>query len=255
MHKLISVITINYNHLEGLKNTFKSIVNQTDKQSIEWIVIDGNSTDGSAEFLREHQNEIDVLEIAKDKGIYDAMNKGLALATGTYVWFMNGGDTVYANDVFEKALQSIRIENCDILYSDTMFVSPEMEQIGLISDLKPQTLPENLNFSSFRFGMNLCHQSFIVRRSLCDPYDLQYKQAADVDWIVNILKKKPKAFRCNFILSNFEVGGSSYQYTKKAWRERFNVLTKHYGLLPNLFAHVWIIIRRVLFNLKLKLKL
>jgi galactokinase/mevalonate kinase-like predicted kinase len=82
MHKDISVITINYNHLEGLKNTFKSIVNQTDKQSIEWIVIDGNSTDGSADFLREHQNNIDVLEIAKDKGIYDAMNKGIALATG-----------------------------------------------------------------------------------------------------------------------------------------------------------------------------
>jgi hypothetical protein len=102
--------------------------------------------------------------------------------------------------------------------------------------------------------MNLCHQSFIVRRSLCDPYDLQYKQASDIDWIINILKKKPSAFRCDFILSNFEVGGSSYQHTQKAWKERFDVLTKHYGLLPNLLAHVWIIIRRVLFNLKLKLQ-
>jgi hypothetical protein len=74
-----------------------------------------------------------------------------------------------------------------------------------------------------------------------------------VDWIIQILKKNPSNSISPTLLSNFEVGGSSYQHTKKAWRERFDVLTKHYGLLPNLLAHVWIIIRRVFFNLKLKM--
>ncbi len=255
MHKDISVITINYNNLQGLKNTFNSIVNQTDRHLVEWIVIDGNSTDGSAEFLREHKNEIDILEIASDKGIYDAMNKGLALANVTaFVWFMNSGDTVYSNDVFHKLLYIVRNEFCDIVFSDTMFVTPQQEQIGLISKLKPQRLPKHLTPWGFRFGMNVCHQSFVVRKSLCEPFELKYKQAADIDWIIKILKTDTMSIRCNFIISNFEVGGSSYQHTQTAWKERFDVLTKHYGLLPNLLAHVWIIIRWVLFNLKLKLQ-
>ncbi len=253
MHKIISVVTINFNHLEGLKNTFHSIVSQNNRSKLEWIVVDGNSTDGSVEFLRENASNFDVLVIESDKGIYDAMNKGLHLATTEYVWFMNSGDTMHCDQSANSALQLIDRHQPDIVYSDTMFVTPEMKQIGKISDLKPQPFPSKLTFGSFRFGMNICHQSFIVRKSLSGDFNLRYRQAADVDWIIQILKKNPTAVAANVLLSNFEVGGSSYQHTKKAWRERFDVLTKHYGLLPNLLAHIWIIIRRVFFNLKLKL--
>ncbi len=252
MHKLISVITINFNHLEGLKNTFHSIVSQTDRLRLEWIVVDGNSSDGSAEFLNQNADNFDVLVIESDKGIYDAMNKGLQLATAPYVWFMNSGDTMHSKDSAAAAIHLIENEKPDVVYSDTMFVTPEMEQIGKISELKPQPFPSKLTFGSFRFGMNICHQSFIVKKSLTSTYHLEYRQAADVDWIIQILKKNPNTAISETLLSNFEVGGSSYQHTKKAWKERFNVLTKHYGLLPNLLAHVWIIIRRVFFNLKLK---
>jgi glycosyltransferase involved in cell wall biosynthesis len=254
MHKIISVITINFNHLEGLKNTFRSIVGQTGRSQLEWIVIDGNSTDGSATFLRDNASEFDLLVIESDKGIYDAMNKGLRAAKSEYVWFMNSGDTMHSQQSAAAAIELIQAGNPDIVYSDTMFVTPEMQEIGKISDLKPQPFPKALTFNSFRFGMNICHQSFIVRKSITQDYDLQYRQAADVDWIIQILTQNPTSVVSNTLLANFEVGGSSYQHTKKAWKERFDVLTKHYGLLPNLLAHVWIIIRRVLFNLKLKFK-
>lgn len=253
MHKLISVITINFNHLEGLKNTFHSIVSQTDRSRLEWIVVDGNSTDGSADFLNQNAGNFDVLVIESDKGIYDAMNKGLQLATAPYVWFMNSGDTMHSEDSASAAIRIIENKQPDVIYSDTMFVTPEMMEIGRISELKPQPFPKNLTFGSFRFGMNICHQSFIVKKAITTLYNLTYKQAADVDWIIQILKKNPSNSISPTLLSNFEVGGSSYQHTKKAWKERFDVLTKHYGLLPNLLAHVWIIIRRVFFNLKLKM--
>jgi hypothetical protein len=76
--------------------------------------------------------------------------------------------------------------------------------------------------------------------------------AADVDWIIQILKRmQGQSFRSSFVISNFELGGSSAQHTQKAWKERYLVLEKHYGWLPNLFAHGWILLRRLLFKLHL----
>ena len=246
---IFSVITINYNNLRGLKRTFESVQNQTVREDIQWIVVDGNSNDGSAEFLRSHAAEIEMLVIEPDKGLYDAMNKGLQLAEAPYVWFMNSGDVIYRNDVTEK-LAVITRSNPDVLFGDTMFMDESGKEIGLISRLKPQRFPEKLDDRSFRFGMNLCHQSFIAKKSICPPYDLQFRQAADVDWIIRILKKNPSNVKFDGVIAGFETGGSSYQHEKKAWKERFAVLSKHYGFLPNCINHCWIILRRLMFNLK-----
>jgi glycosyltransferase involved in cell wall biosynthesis len=246
---VFSVITINYNNLRGLKRTFVSVQNQTARNRIQWIVVDGNSRDGSAEFLRSHASDIDVLVIEQDKGLYDAMNKGLERAEAPYVWFMNSGDVIYRNDVTEK-LASLAESNPDVIFGDTMFVDEIGREIGLISKLKPQRFPEKLDNRSFRFGMNLCHQSFIAKKSICPPYDLQFRQAADVDWIIRILMKNPSNVRFDGVIAGFETGGSSSQHEKKAWKERFAVLSKHYGFLPNCINHVWIVLRRLMFNLK-----
>lgn len=248
---VFSVITINYNNLRGLKRTYDSVQNQTAREQIQWIVVDGDSRDGSAEFLRSHASDIDVLVIEQDKGLYDAMNKGLELAEAPYVWFMNSGDVIYRNDVTEK-LCVLTHSDPNVLFGDTMFMDENGREIGLISKLKPQRFPEKLDDRSFRFGMNLCHQSFIAKKSICPPYDLQYRQAADVDWIIRILKKNPSNVRFDGVIAGFETGGSSYQHEKKAWKERFAVLSKHYGFLPNCLNHVWIVLRRLMFNLKVK---
>lgn len=250
MSALISLITINYNHLKGLEKTFESVVSQSDRSEIEWVIVDGNSTDGSADWLRQRAQEFQVLSIESDKGIYDAMNKGLKLATGDYVWFLNSGDSLHSKDVLKDVCRTLRETKVDVVFGDTMFVDSTGMELGLISKLKPQTLPLHLDRNSFRFGMNLCHQSFIARKSLCPMYNITYKQAADVNWVIDVLKHNPSNVRTNFVIANFEVGGSSYQHTQKAWKERYTVLQNQYGFVPNLMAHAWIFIRRILFNIQ-----
>lgn len=249
MSRTFSVITINYNNLKGLKRTLKSVWGQTARDHIECIVVDGGSTDGAVEFLQENAASIDTLIIEPDKGIYDAMNKGLQAATGEFVWFVNSGDEIRDAEVAAHLL-SLADQEVDVIFGDTMFVDPDGHDIGLISRLKPQPLPDSLHPGSFRFGMNVCHQSFIARRTICPPYDLQYRQAADIDWIIRILKKAPATVKSPRVIACFEIGGSSSQNEKKAWKERFTVLASHYGYIPNLFNHLWIFIRRILFNLK-----
>jgi glycosyltransferase involved in cell wall biosynthesis len=224
------------------------------KKWVEWIIVDGNSVDGSVDFLNSISSDIDKLIVESDNGIYDAMNKGLSVATGEYVWFLNSGDSFYNNLSVDRVCQSIGRSNADVVFGDTMFVSETGKKIGLISKLKPQRLPRKLTFDGFKYGMNVCHQSVIVKRELSPKYNLDYKLAADIDWLLEILKHKPSSKRLEYTISNFEVGGSSYQHTKKAWKERFQVFSKHFGILPNIYNHIWIIIRRVIFEIKIKIK-
>lgn len=248
MPDIFSVITINYNNLEGLKRTLESVWSQTAIDKIQFIVIDGYSTDGSVEYLNLHRKRIDILVTEKDKGIYDAMNKGLAAASGEYVWFVNSGDAIYDPHVTESLLPLVE-KDPDVIFGDTMFIEQDGSEIGLISKLKPQPLPEKLGPGSFRYGMCVCHQSFIVKRKRAPIYDLQYRQAADIDWIIKVLNAEPVSVKYDGIISSFETGGSSYQNEKKAWKERFTVLKRNYGAVPNLLAHLWIVIRRILFKM------
>lgn len=243
----------------GLKRTVDSILAQTQRNAIEWIVIDGGSTDGSADYLRGLGDRIDVLISEKDRGIYNAMNKGLARATGDYVWFVNAGDALHESQVVSKLLIDIEEFSMshsgatpDVIFGDTQFIDGNGKALGLISQMKPQPFPKRLHGGSFRFGMNVCHQSILVKRSMAVPYDESYRLAADVDWIIVVLKSmKGQSLRLNYVLSDFEMGGSSYQHTQKAWKERYAVLSKHYGTWPNLVAHGWILFRRLLFKLNL----
>lgn len=259
MTPLISVITINYNNKPGLIRTSESVLNQTFRNQIEWIVVDGGSNDGSVDYLGTIQKSIDVMVSERDGGIYDAMNKGFTLSNGEYLLFLNSGDTFHASDVialtvgFIQEFEQIHGRKPEALYGDTQFVTPKGDSIGLISQLKPQPFPKALTARSFRFGMNICHQSLFLHRSIFVPFnDKKYKLAADVDSIIASLKRlTTPGLSLGFVVSDFEVGGSSYQHTKKAWKERFTILSKHYGWLPNLFHHGWIFIRRVLFSLNL----
>lgn len=246
--KTFSVITINYNNLKGLKHTFNSVVSQTAREDIEFIVIDGGSTDGSVEFLEQNEQWMDVFVSEKDRGIYDAMNKGLQHSTGKYLWFVNSGDAIYAPQVAEKLMPFLNTDP-DVIFGDTMFIDGDRNELGLISRLKPQTLPTTLNKNSFRYGMVLCHQSFIAKREICPKYNLYYRQAADIDWILQILWKNPSNVNAGMVIAAFETGGSSSQNEKRALKERYAVLSKFYGRIPNFIAHIWISIRRVLFKL------
>jgi hypothetical protein len=178
------------------------------------------------------------------------MNKGMAQATGDFLWFLNSGDRLAHPIVLGSVIAQMQANPADVYFGDTLFVDTEGRDLGLISEKKPQPFPEKLDRNSFRFGMNICHQSFIAKKEFCEPYNTQYRLAADVDWIIRILNKNPVSHRFSLVVSKFEVGGSSYEHTQKAWKERYAILSKHYGSFSNLLAHIWIFVRRIIFNLK-----
>lgn len=168
-----SIITVNYNNKEGLRKTIESVIHQTFRD-FEYIVIDGGSTDGSADVLKEHDAQIDYWVSEPDKGIYNAMNKGIAQAKGEYLNFMNSGDCFYAPDILEK-VASYNYETDFIVGRDYHF--NEEIQKGHVS-----ILPSRTTMIHF-FVATLDHQSSFIRRELFDnsPYDEGYRLVSD--WI------------------------------------------------------------------------
>ena len=247
----LTIITINYNNLNGLKATVQSVLEQNAPKNWAWVLIDGASSDGSKEYLSDMTSHFDYFISEPDLGIYDAMNKGLKQVKNGFVWFLNSGDRLHGKNAINDVLQAIdNYSEVDCFYSDTYFVDEAYNRIGLISDLKPQKFPLELTFESFRYGMNICHQSFIVKRTLAPLYNLKYRQAADINWILEILKNHPKCKQIQSVLSEFQTGGSSTQNARRAMKERYKILERHFGFIPNLLAHFWIVLRHFLFRRK-----
>lgn len=172
---LVSIITVNFNHLEGLKRTYESIVSQT-FTDYEWIVIDGGSTDGSREFIEQHQDRFAYWCSEKDNGIYHAMNKGIRQAKGEYLNFMNSGDTFACSKTLAGVFSEQR--TADILYGYMM--------CGHINgSYYHYYLMESSLHWSILFSNTLPHQASFIKRSLFDVvgmYDESLRVASDAKW-------------------------------------------------------------------------
>ena len=236
-YPLLSIITVVYNDAAGLERTIKSVEGQT-YSNIEYIIVDGGSTDDTLDIIRKFEKNISHWVSEPDKGLYDAMNKGLKIASGDFVWFMNAGDLIY-RDVTIENIFSGNSGKADIYYGDTMVVNEQYEEVGL-RRLRP---PEKLNWKSFRKGMLVCHQAILVRRTLADQYDERYSHSADFDWVIKALKKTDNIRNTVNILVSFLDGGHSKQNIRPSLVERFNSMRTHYGLLPALFSHIPIAFR------------
>ena len=246
MPPVISVITVTWNNLEGLKKTAMSVNCQHQRDRIEWIVVDGESTDGSQDFMKLQQKEQWICE--KDEGLYDAMNKGLKAAKGDFVWFLNAGDTFYAPHTVNDVLPLL--SNAHLVYGETALVTVDGKQVGLRSEITTRKLPQILKFESMRYGMVVNHQSLVVSKRLCSPFNLSYRIAADYDWVCQILKQNPNTLQAPFVMSNFELGGLSSQRLKASWKERFAIMKSHFGLFKTIVAHFYFVIRFFLFKLQ-----
>ncbi|WP_395627567.1 glycosyltransferase family 2 protein, partial [Daejeonella sp.] len=178
----LSVITIVYNNVRDIERTVLSVLNQT-YPNIEYLVIDGASSDGTLDILKHYESRITTLISEKDSGIYDAMNKGLALAKGDYVLFMNSGDEIYALDTVEKLFASSA--DADIYYGETEMYDEDWNSLGQ----RRHKAPEAFTWRDFKYGMSISHQAIYIRKSLTEPYDLSYKLSSDIDWILKAAKK------------------------------------------------------------------
>ena len=232
MHKpILSIITVVYNNVRDIERTLLSLLNQS-YAHIEYILVDGASSDGTLEIIRRYQDRLSKVVSEKDTGIYDAMNKGLALASGDYVLFMNSGDELYAPDTVENVFSTA--PNADIYYGETEMYNEAWQSIGK----RRHSVPEKFTWRSFRFGMTISHQAIYIRRTLTEPYDRQYQLSADIDWILTAAKKAKTSVKVSGYVAKYLVGGMSKKRHQQSLKERFSIFTKHYGLLPNLFNHL-----------------
>jgi glycosyltransferase involved in cell wall biosynthesis len=232
----ISIITVVYNAEALIEKTVLSVIHQTFK-SIEFIIIDGASTDNTLTIAKKYEQHIKSIISEKDNGIYDAMNKGLKKASGEYVLFLNAGDELFSNDTLENIFK--KNINADIFYGNTAIIN---SQGKIIADRRLSP-PASLNWKSLKYGMCVSHQSFIAKRLLCDFYNTEYKIAADIDWVINTLKQAEIVVNTNNYISKFLEGGTSNKRRKKALFERFKIMQKHYGILQTLWSHFVILLR------------
>ena len=168
MKLLISVVTVCYNAADTIEKTMLSVLNQT-YHDIEYIIIDGGSTDGTVEIIRKYADRIAYWVSEPDKGIYDAMNKGIKVATGEWINFMNAGDEFVDEGVIEKLFQNRTIDTVGVVFGDTLFIHKSKQKIVKFGDDPHHKI------------MPSCHQSIFCRRILLARilFDLRYKIAAD----------------------------------------------------------------------------
>lgn len=240
----LSVISIAYNNLKGLQKTLAVFNGHDFFNELEIVVVDGGSKDGTKDFLASQTLTKNWIS-EPDKGIYNAMNKGLEMATGDYVWFLNSGDYVEEFSTIETILNVLK-QAPDAVYGETMMVDAEGKHLGFRSEYTTRKLPDNLSWTSFRMGMNVGHQSFVIKRSLALTYNEKYRYVSDIDWMIRCLKACKNVVNLGAVVACFTVDGFSSVQRKASNKERYEVLKSHYGLVPNILAHIGIVLRKLL---------
>ncbi len=228
----VSIITVVYNAREELQTTLENLASLK-YQNKEIIVIDGNSTDGTKSVIEKFSIHINQWISEPDNGLYDAMNKGLRMATGEYVWFINAGDRVYDEYTLDNIFFG-QEDEADVYYGDTLIVSATGEHLGL----RKKRPPRKLSWYSLRKGMVVCHQSFLVKRAISPWYNTQYRYAADIEWMIEALKKAVSIRNTHLILSIYQEGGISVQNRKESLKERYQIMRLQYGTLLTLWNHL-----------------
>ncbi len=213
----LSIITINYNDAAGLRKTIESVVAQT-SPDIEYLVIDGGSTDGSAAVVQEYHDKIDYQISEPDRGIYHAMNKGIARATGTYCQFLNSGDWLVAPDTTQRMLAALN--GSAILYGNLVKHWPDGRT------LRNEAVEADSLFTYYSSTLN--HASAYIRRDLFTKYG-HYDESLRIvaDWKFYLLAIGMGGESVQYIdidMVNFDMGGISNQQSDLIKTERRQVL-------------------------------
>ena len=245
----ISIITVTYNAASVLKRTLDSVKAQS-WQQIEHLIIDGASKDETISMAETYKAQCPyevVILSEPDKGLYDAMNKGLRLATGDYLVFLNAGDTLHAADTLETIVRSAQ-PLPGVLYGDTA-ITDEQGKFLHLRRLRP---PKKLSWKSFRQGMLVCHQAFYALTDIAKdlPYDPRYRYSADVDWCIRVMKEAQKRqlplVNTQAILADYQEEGQTTIHHRDSLKERFDVMRRHYGLFTTVIMHVWFVFRQLI---------
>lgn len=251
----VSIITVTLNSSDFLKDCLKSIKSQT-YNNIEHIIVDGGSTDKTLSILEESKNEISIIVSSKDKGIYDAMNKGIQLATGDIIGFLNSDDFYANNDVIFKVVKQFEYDQLlQTCYADLVYV----ERFNTSKNIR------YVKSGEFKHGLFLTgwcppHPTFFALKSVYNrfgSFNLSYRFASDFDLMLRFLEKhKLKSLYISEVLVNMRLGGVTNKNIKNIWLQNREILTsfKENGLRINIvkFFFLKIVSRLVqFFNSKL----
>lgn len=250
----ITYVTITYNAAAVLQRTLDSVLAQ-DYPDILHLIIDGASTDDTMQLVNdyiERSNAADnghSIQVTSepDKGIYDAMNKGLRSITGDYVCFLNAGDFLPASDTVSRIVEKVGDQSPAVLYGDTDIVDGE----GRFLHHRRLAPPEHLSWKSFRQGMLVCHQAFYARTdfAIATPYDLRYRYSADVDWCIRVMKAAAKEnvplLNLKMVVANYTEEGQTTLHHRDSLWERYHVMERHYGRIQTFLLHCWFALRSV----------
>ena len=234
---LFSIITITFNAAATLPATLKSVEQQS-FTDYEYLVVDGASTDGTVAIARA-SSAVTSVTSEPDRGLYDAMNKGLRRATGRYLIFLNAGDALHAPDTLQKIARSVEETHPDIVYGETALVDAQRTFIAM----RRLQAPDVLSVKSFRMGMLVCHQAFVVRRAIAPEYDLHYRFSADYDWCIRCKKEEKTITNTHEILIDYLNEGVTTANRKASLRERYAIMCRYYGTLPTFLRHLWFAVR------------
>jgi glycosyltransferase involved in cell wall biosynthesis len=234
---LLSVITVVYNASATIEKTINSVVNQ-DYYNLEFIVIDGGSTDGTVDIIKRFEGTVACWISEPDQGIYYAMNKGLQLAKGEYVTFLNSGDYYCNESVLSNLFSDVNDE--DVVYGDMYVVEDQKKQ---------PRYQKALRFSKEillkRGTAVVCHQAFFVKRIIAPRYNVFYRYKAELNWYFDIIelnkdltikyKQMPVVF--------YPLGGFGFlNYRNNLWEWVVLILSR-YGLFVflrhNLHKTIW----------------
>ena len=233
---LFSIITVTYNAASTIAATLASVAEQDYDGPVEYLVVDGASTDGTPDMARSSGIKGITVISEPDRGLYDAMNKGLDRAEGKYVIFLNAGDALHGRDVLRRYAEAIHRNNEPaIVYGQTVLVDSDRRIVG------PRHLaaPEKLTYKTFTNGMMVCHQAMAVLKRVTGPYDLRYRFSADYEWVLRCLQHS----RSNVYLGPEPVidylnEGVTTRNEFRSLGERFRIMCYYYGIVPTALRHI-----------------
>ena len=232
---LFSIITVTFNASNTVERTIKSVDSQT-FDDFEHLIIDGASSDDTlaiVENLGKKANRIVLSE--PDNGIYDAMNKGIGMARGKYLVFLNSGDKFHSKDTLSLIAETIeKNDSPGIVYGQTDLV----DDYGTFVAPRHLSAPETLVLSDFAKGMVVCHQAFVAKRSIAPYFSLKYRYSADYEWCIICLMHSKKNVYIDSVLIDYLIEGASTANRKDSLKERFNIMSTYYGFWPTVWRHI-----------------
>jgi glycosyltransferase involved in cell wall biosynthesis len=242
---LISLVTVCYNAEKLLAETLQSAINQSYK-NIELVIVDGNSKDHTLEVAKRFQSHIGTLISEPDKGIYDAMNKGIKAAKGDWIYFLNAGDSLINEHILDEVFNSTIPFDCLFIYGKVQTLN-EPTGVNYIAG-------EKVAFTDFFSKYPICHQATFTNKNAFlqfGYYDSTLRLAADTEWFARIFKSHSnQTFFLDKTIAYYDIQGATYVKRMQGYREYLNFGFKHFPILVSvknvlLYPLLWLKVKLI----------